>query len=69
MDPVLEGQPYDDITTGQIRLKQLRAEIREVESSIAAAVRAQRDSGATWPQIGRRFGISRQAAQKRFGND
>lgn len=67
MNPVLEGQKYDDLTTAQIRLDYLRKQIVEAEAELAAAVRAQRTSGATWPEIGRRFGISKQAAQKRFG--
>lgn len=35
--------------------------------ALLAAVQAARTTGASWTQIGQVFGISRQAAQKRFG--
>ncbi len=31
------------------------------------AVRTARDAGATWADVGRAFGVTKQAAQQRFG--
>lgn len=38
-----------------------------VEDAAAEAVRNARMAGATWDEIGKALGISRQAAQQRFG--
>jgi predicted transcriptional regulator len=38
-----------------------------VDLRIAAEARAARAAGATWNEIGRILGITRQAAQQRFG--
>lgn len=39
---------------------------RDADALIDLAVRDARDSGATWNTIGDRFGVSKQAARKRF---
>lgn len=39
---------------------------RETDALIDLAVRDARDAGATWTTIGDRFGVSKQAARKRF---
>jgi hypothetical protein len=38
-----------------------------VDAAIADAVQGQRDAGFSWAQIGRGLGMTRQAAQQRFG--
>lgn len=45
-----------------------RAEgLRAAEGALAEAVAEARDDGATWAEVGRVLGVSRQAAQQRFG--
>ncbi len=39
----------------------------ELETAIAEAVRGQRARGESWAYIGRGLGVSRQAAQMRYG--
>lgn len=39
----------------------------EMENAMQAAVDGQRERGASWATIGSAFGITRQAAQQRFG--
>lgn len=52
----------DDVDLGEM------AEVQAVLSeAIAVAVEGQRERGASWSEIGRAFGITRQAAQQRFG--
>jgi hypothetical protein len=44
-----------------------RTALRDADQALAAAVRQVRDGGATWGEIGRRLGVSRQAARQRYG--
>ena len=61
------GTPVSDLVdcleavsdTGQLR--------QEVEASLVAAVGAARAAGATWTALGAKLGVSRQAAQERYG--
>ena len=39
----------------------------ELDTAIAEAVRGLRDRGYSWAEIGARLGITRQAAQQRWG--
>jgi hypothetical protein len=39
------------------------------EDTLTRAVRAARDQGVSWTQIGYQLGVSKQAAQQRFGGD
>lgn len=39
----------------------------DLDAAIAAAVAGQVDRGASWTDVGRALGITRQAAWKRFG--
>ena len=41
---------------------------REVDDLVAAAVAAQRAGGRSWGDVGRALGVTRQAAQQRFGS-
>ncbi|MGH3305137.1 MAG: hypothetical protein ACRDOK_26410 [Streptosporangiaceae bacterium] len=43
--------------------------VHESQRLLAAAVTRARTQGHTWTQIGNRLGITRQAAQQRFGHD
>lgn len=55
----------DDVPTARIRRATLaRAEVAELE---AAAVREARSAGASWSEIGDALGVTKQAAQMRFG--
>lgn len=40
----------------------------ELEKAIATAVAGQRELGQSWAYIGRGLGVTRQAAQMRYGN-
>jgi len=48
-------------------LEQLVDELRSIEDRAAAAVSAARRHGASWSQIGRAAGLTRQGAQQRWG--
>jgi hypothetical protein len=41
----------------------------ELDNAIRAAVNGLRDRGYSWAEIGLRLGVTRQAAQQRFGGD
>lgn len=45
----------------------LAALASELDQAVRAAVHGQRDAGASWADIGRGLGITRQSAQGRFG--
>ena len=48
-------------------LEQLVNQLRDLETSIADTVRLARTGGASWTQIGRATGLSKQGAQQRWG--
>lgn len=48
-------------------LEQLVDQLRDVETSIADKVRLARTGGASWTQVGRAAGLSKQGAQQRWG--
>ncbi|MBO0880985.1 MAG: hypothetical protein J2P17_11705 [Mycobacterium sp.] len=48
-------------------LEQLLNEQRELEARIKDTVQRARQAGASWPQIGRAAGITKQGAQHRWG--
>jgi hypothetical protein len=50
------------------RLAEVRAARRALEALEAQTVAEARASGATWGEIGALYGISKQAAQQRFGH-
>lgn len=59
-----EGEPHG---SGQ-RLAYLHAAVRELEAEIAGQVAAARAEGMTWQAVGACLGgISKQAAQQRYG--
>lgn len=47
----------------------LRRELAVLDDSISTGVAHLRVDGATWVQVGRALGISRQGARQRFGGD
>jgi hypothetical protein len=51
-----------------IALRALAVRAREVERLTELAVSDSREAGARWTEIGEALGISRQAAQQRFGS-
>ncbi|MHB1613537.1 MAG: hypothetical protein ACYCYA_04305 [Actinomycetes bacterium] len=50
-------------------LGQVDDQLAQAHAELAATVRRARARGHSWGQIGARLGISRQAAQQRFGQD
>lgn len=67
----LEGTaPEDRNWRDATALNEVRAAahtLADAEDGLAEAVRTARDEGHTWAAIGAMLGISRQAAQQRFG--
>lgn len=49
-------------------IDQIRDTIRTAEELLSVAVHEYRATGASWAEIGRVFGISRQSAWERFGD-
>ena len=49
------------------RIEERAEDLRAAEAPLAEAVAEARDQGATWAEVGRVLGVSRQAAQQRFG--
>lgn len=43
------------------------ASVRAAEAALRDAVALARGHGATWTELGRALGVTRQAAQQRFG--
>jgi hypothetical protein len=57
------------IAAGDIESLALMAELAEtVDASIGDAVTGLREHGYSWAEIGARLGVTRQAAQQRWGN-
>lgn len=54
--------------TALARLRMLAAEQRRAEARIGAAVRSAREGGMSWAQIGTALGVTKQAAQQRWGH-
>ena len=60
---VTNGEPE----TGFLALREHAALARLAESRLIDFVAAARQNGASWSQIGRAIGVSKQAAQQRYG--
>jgi hypothetical protein len=57
------------IAAGDIESLALMAELADtIDSSIRDAVTGLREHGYSWAEIGSRLGVTRQAAQQRWGN-
>lgn len=57
------------IAAGDIESLTLMAELADtIDISIRAAVTGLREHGYSWAEIGSRLGVTRQAAQQRWGN-
>jgi hypothetical protein len=50
-------------------LQTIETQMHGAEDTLTRAVRAARDQGVSWTQIGYQLGVSKQAAQQRFGGD
>jgi hypothetical protein len=50
------------------RVSRLASEREAVELDLFDAVHAARETGRTWSEIGAMLGVSKQAAQRKFGN-
>lgn len=57
----------DDYLTPLERVHAIRRLMETAESAQRTAVAAARANGATWEQIGIGLGVTRQAAQQRYG--
>lgn len=57
-----------DPETGFLALREHAALARLAESRLIDIVHAARKNGASWSQIGRAIGVSKQAAQQRYGD-
>jgi len=53
---------------GMAELQRLAAERAAIDAAIAREVRAMRAAGFSWSAIGAELGISKQAAQQRYGD-
>ncbi|AXH98065.1 hypothetical protein [Ornithinimicrobium avium] len=51
------------------RIQAARANLTDAEDELREAVQAARDAGDSWTIIGAALGITRQAAQQRFGRN
>jgi hypothetical protein len=57
------------VATGDIESLTLMAELADtIDTSIRDAVTGLREHGYSWAEIGSRLGVTRQAAQQRWGN-
>ncbi|MET3352092.1 UNVERIFIED_ORG: hypothetical protein ABID57_003807 [Arthrobacter sp. UYEF1] len=54
--------------TPETRIGESFAALKASEAEMAAAVAAARAAGSSWASIGRVLGITKQAAQQRFGS-
>ena len=66
LDAIVSGMPQDHALW---MLSKWAEEARENERLTAEWVVKARDAGASWEQIGHALGVSRQAAQQRFGRN
>lgn len=57
----------DTHAVAQMELSQLAEQLRARERQIAAAVQHHRRAGVPWSVIGASLGVSKQAAQQRYG--
>lgn len=49
------------------RLRTMRENVEHAEARLRTAIRWMRNEGASWSVIGEALGVSKQAAQKRYG--
>ena len=60
------GEVHDETELSMVQLA-ARDALAEAEAELVAAVRESYDGGDSWRTIGTALGITRQAAQRRFG--
>lgn len=63
----LVGEAETRRAVARVVLERAAAGLRAQELSVRIAVSAARDAGCTWEEVGSVWGITRQAAQQRFG--
>ena len=56
-------------TVQQVAVETTEETLRRQREELRAAVKAARVNGATWQEIGDSLGVTRQAAQQRWGGD
>jgi hypothetical protein len=65
LQPLPPGPAFDVLDW----VAQADAAVRQAQHHLAATVTRARQHGHTWAQIATRLGVTRQAAQQRFGDD
>jgi hypothetical protein len=63
--PLPPGPAFDALDW----ITQADAAVRQAQSHLATTVTRARQNGHSWAQIAARLGVTRQAAQQRFGDD
>jgi hypothetical protein len=63
--PLPPGPALDILTW----IAQADAAVRQAQHHLAATITRARQNGRSWAEIAARLGVTRQAAQQRFGND
>jgi hypothetical protein len=67
IDPTLAGRLEHNVDSYLDLIEATQRSSQEINQLLHAAVTSARSAGASWDRIGQRLGISRQAAQQRFG--
>ncbi len=64
----VDPEDLREAETGSLRVIAALVEQRnEVDDGLVAAVRAARDAGRSWSEIAAMLGVSKQAAQQKYG--
>lgn len=68
IDPTLADRLEHDVSSYLDLISATQQSSQEIAQLLQAAVTSARAAGASWDLIGQRLGVSRQAAQQRFGH-
>lgn len=61
------GRECVELSRLAVERDELRGRLAEAEAAIVAQVRRERRAGASWGDVGRALGMTRQGARQRFG--
>lgn len=62
-------KPGSDVTAALASARKAAADVRAAEGRMRSAVQELRAAGASWTVVGDALGVTRTAAQKRYGRD